>query len=69
MPFYHPSIREIDEKEMRRYAGLARANDFPDSLIAEACEEALLLLQPKGIWQVYGYDDRNQMILSPTPLK
>lgn len=69
MPFYHPMIREIDEKEMRRYAGLARAKDFPDNLIKEACEEALLLIQPKGIWQIYGYDDRNQIILSPTPLK
>ena len=36
MPFYHPMIREIDEKEMRRYAGLARAKDFPDNLIKEA---------------------------------
>lgn len=69
MPCYHPMLRRVDEAEMRRYAGLARAEGFPDSLVQEACEEALLLSSPRGTWQVYGYDDQSHTILSPAPLR
>ena len=56
MPVYNAPLLQIDTKETRRYAGLMKAQDFGETLIEEACEDALLLAAPKGIWQVYDYD-------------
>ena len=56
MPIYNAPILTVDSVETRRYAGLQKAEDFKQELIDEACQEARLLIQPKGIWQIYEYD-------------
>ena len=61
MPIYNSPIFAIDAAEARRYAGLQKA-DFSQQLIDEACMEAQLLIQPKGIWQLYDYEDARQLL-------
>ena len=68
MPIYKPSLRELDLAEVRRYAGLAKA-DFDEKMIEEAAQEALLLIAPQSAYQEYGYDCREGKILSPSPLQ
>ena len=55
MPIYNASLLAVDPKETRRYAGLAKAHSFDEAMIAEACEDALLLAEPRGSWEVYDY--------------
>ena len=55
MPIYNAQILEIDAKETRRYAGLLKAQDFGEKNIREACQEALLLIDVRGAWEVYDY--------------
>ena len=64
MPIYNAALAAVDAKETRRYAGLQRAEDFSENLIAAACEEALVLIEPRSIWQEYGYDAVRQMIFA-----
>ena len=61
MPIYNSPIFAIDAAEARRYAGLQKA-DFSQQLIDEACMEAQLLIQPKGIWQLYDYEAARQLL-------
>ena len=61
MPIYNSPIFAIDAAEARRYAGLQKA-DFSQQLIDEACMEAQLLIQPKGIWQLYDYEATRQLL-------
>lgn len=67
MPIYNAPLMKIDPKETRRYAGLMKAENFEESRIEEACEEALLLAVPKGIWEVYDYDCDIQRIAAAPP--
>lgn len=67
MPIFNASLTTIDEKETRRYAGLIKAADFPEQLIRAACDEARLLVQPKGIWQLYDYHQQAGRIEAPFP--
>ncbi len=67
MPIYNAPLMKIDPKETRRYAGLMKAENFEESRIEEACEEALLLAVPKGIWEVYDYDCNVQRIAADPP--
>ena len=62
MPIYNAPILAVDPAETRRYAGLQKAEDFKQELIDEACQEARLLIQPKGIWQIYDYDAASQTV-------
>lgn len=55
LPIYNAQILQIDAAETRRYAGLKRAQEFGESNILAACEEALLLLNVRGIWQIFDY--------------
>lgn len=66
MPIYNALLQDIDTKETRRYAGL-RQSEFPQELIEEACMEARLLAQPKGIWTLHDYDDVAHTVLSDEP--
>lgn len=66
MPIYNALLQDIDTKETRRYAGL-RQSEFPEELIEEACMEARLLAQPKGMWTLYDYDDVAHTVLSDEP--
>lgn len=68
MPVYNGTLHYIDEKEARRYAGLARSGDFPDRLISEACLEAQILSIPQGNYECYPYDCTNAVIQSTPPL-
>ena len=55
MPIYNAQILEIDAAETRRYAGLRKAQNFGEKNIREACEEALLLIEVRGAWEVCDY--------------
>ena len=67
MPVYHAPLLRIDPKETRRYAGLMKAKDFDEQRILDACEDALLLAQPRGIWELYDYDCETQTVQSAPP--
>ena len=67
MPVYNSVLLDIDAKETRRYAGLNKAKDFDEKLIEEACLEARLLVEPRGIWQMYDYDAATQTVLANPP--
>jgi len=54
MPIYNAPLKEIDQKETRRYAGLNKS-EFNSKAIADACTEVQLLAEAKGIWQLYDY--------------
>lgn len=69
MPIYNAPILKIDTIETRRYAGLNRAEKFNEENIIEACEEALLYLDVRGIWKVYDYDDENKIVMSEPHFK
>ncbi len=67
MPVYNAPLLRIDAQETRRYAGLMKATDFDEAKIAAACQDARLLATPRGIWQVYDYDCKQQEILAFPP--
>ena len=64
MPIYNARLQKIDAAETRRYTGLMRAKDFDQQMIDEACEEALLLAEPRGIYQIYDYDCQRQLVIA-----
>ena len=68
MPIYNAQILEIDAAETRRYAGLLKAQDFGEKNIHDACQEALLLLNVRGAWEVYNYDSSSRTVGSEPPL-
>ena len=67
MPVYNAPLLTIDPKETRRYAGLMRAKDFDEKFIEDACQDARLLAEPRGIWQLYDYDCENQIVKADPP--
>ena len=69
MPIYNAQILKIDAKETRRYAGLIRAKNFDEQNIIDACDEAVLLLNVRGIWKIYDYDAENFLVKSTPPFK
>ena len=69
MPIYNGMLPAIDKAEVKRYAGLRHAEDFPQNYVDEACKEIQLLATPKGVYQEYDYDAENKVILSNPPLK
>ncbi len=62
---YNAQILEIDAAETRRYAGLKKALNFGEKNIAEACAEALILLEVRGAWEIYDY--KNHVVKSEPP--
>lgn len=66
MPIYNAPLREIDQKETRRYAGLMTAR-FDEQMITAACEEACLLAEPHGIWNRYAYNSSMQTVQADPP--
>ncbi len=69
MPIYNGMLPAIDKAEVKRYAGLRHAEDFPENYVNEACKEIQLLATPKGVYQEYDYDAETCTILSNPPLK
>lgn len=64
MPIYNARLTSIDPVETRRYAGLSKAAGFDERSIIEACEEAGLLIEVRGIWKMYDYDSARSVIKS-----
>lgn len=69
MPIYNAQIFKIDAKETRRYAGLFRAKNFDEKNIIDACDEAVLMLDVRGIWNIYDYDAEKNLVMSTPPFK
>lgn len=69
MAVYNGRLPKIDEAEVRRYAGLKHADDFPDSYVNEACIEVQLTAVPQGTYKMYPYDAETGTIGSNPPLK
>ncbi len=65
MPIYNASLKELDLSEVRRYAGLAKA-DFDEKMIEEAAQEALLLIAAKSAYALYDYDCQKGVIKADT---
>ncbi len=65
MPIYNAQILKIDASETRRYAGLRNAKNFGEKNILEACEEALLFLEVRGVWNIFDY--KNHTVGSEPP--
>lgn len=68
MAIFNGRLPVIDEKEVRRYAGLQRAEDFPEQYVKEACLEVQLEAVPRGIYREYEYDAATGTIQSDSPL-
>ena len=68
MPIYNAQILKIDPVETRRYAGLRNAKNFDEQSIIDACEDARLLIEVRGIWKMYDYESITQKILSDPPV-
>ena len=68
MPIYNAQILTIDAAEVRRYAGLRKVPAFGEKNIRDACQEALLLLDVRGAWQLYDYDCVNHVVESQPPV-
>lgn len=62
MQIYNAPIFSIDQKETRRYAGLSRAENFSDDLISKACDDAQVLIAPRGVWEIFSYDCESQLV-------
>lgn len=56
MTFYHPPLLSLSEQETRRYAGLGTDGPFPEELVISACNDGLLLANPRATWKRYSYN-------------
>ena len=68
MPIYNAKLTDIDVAETKRYAGLRKNISFDEKKIIEACEEAQILIEVQGNWEIYNYNYKNQTILSEIPV-
>ena len=68
MPIYYPRQNTVDLDKTKRYAGLSCTTNFSTPLLTEACTQAQLLSIPKGVWQVYAYDQDAHTILATEPV-
>lgn len=68
MAIYNGMLPVINKAEVKRYAGLRHAEDFPTQYVDEACKEILLLATPKGVYKEYDYDAETFTIQSNPPL-
>jgi len=66
MAIFNSPFFEIDKSETKRYAGL-RKSEIKEDLIDEACNLARLIIKPMGNWEIYDYDDKNQIVGSDPP--
>lgn len=69
MAIYNAQILKIDAAETRRYAGLKNAPTFDEKNISDACDEALLLLNVRGIYKIYNYDCQRHILKSEPPFE
>lgn len=59
MQIFSSRLTELNEKEVRRYA---RAEKMPQKLIDEAILDALIYINPQGIFNIFDYDYKNSNI-------
>lgn len=64
---YRPSLRAVDVKEARRYAGLRQSQDFPNKIVQDACNIVMLEMEPRAVWVAYPYEAESGTILSEKP--
>lgn len=69
MPIYNVKLLNIDPSETKRYAGLRNIKVLNEKNIIEACEDAQIFIEIKGIWKIYNYNYKNQIILSDPNIK
>ncbi|MEG0831634.1 MAG: hypothetical protein RSE47_00030 [Acidaminococcaceae bacterium] len=63
---YRPQLLQLEQEELRRYAGLKAGTAFPEALLQEAGQTALLFVQPQTVWSVYAYDNQQGIIKGAT---
>lgn len=68
MAIYNGRVSSINKSEVKRYAGLRHAENFPEHYVDEACKEIQLLANPKGIYQEYPYNATTYTIESNPPI-
>ena len=68
MPIYNAKLITIDSVETRRYAGLRKNINFDEKKIFDACEEAQILIEVQGSWEIFNYNYETQTILSEKPV-
>lgn len=56
MPFLHPLLKNLDQNELLRYAGVREDTAALEESLAAAIKEAYLYCQPKGVWELYKYE-------------
>lgn len=69
MAVYNGRLPKIDAAEVRRYAGLKHAEDFPDTYVNDACLEVQLAAVPQGTYEAYPYDPETGIVASNPPLQ
>lgn len=68
MPIFNAPLTSLNKNELKRYAGLSANTDFPDTLVSDACLEAQSLVVLRGIWEIYPYDNTNNIIIADQPI-
>ena len=68
MPVNNVLVKDISIEEIKRYAGLAKCQNFSLQSLEQVKQETLLLSQIKGIWQLYDYDPNHGSIIDTLPL-
>lgn len=69
MPLYHGQLTGVSYDETKRYAGIKSNHYFPESSIQNALLEAQLLAKPQGIYEIYSYNNLDQLIQSTPPIQ
>lgn len=69
MASYNPPLTALDKEEVRRYAGLRPAADFPEHYLEEACADGLLHARPRAVWKIYAYAAATREIIGEPPLR
>jgi len=62
---YRPILNYIDREETKRYAGLRNGQEFPEKLLAEACNIVMTAKEPQTVWSVYPYDCVTGLVQAP----
>lgn len=68
MQTYYPTITTLNSSEVRRYAGLGPKAGFSEKILQTAICDAILMINPQGVWNTYAYDDNLHMILTQEPI-
>jgi len=59
---FNPIITQVDQEEMKRYAGLRKGGEFPQEIVQQAARQMLLAKSLRAVWTVYAYDAQAGLI-------